>query len=280
MYGRILLVFQTAFMMQFFFQSFFITSEKPKLGLAFTVLAGLTNIVLDFLLVGVLRGGIVGAASATVISQMVGGIGPMFYFFNRKNSSLLHFVRPKFSAKALGKACANGSSELMTNLSASLVSALYNLQLMKLIGRRRRGGLRRVDVRGLYLCSGVHRLCPGCAPIISYHYGAENHDELKNLFRKSITMLAIAGVAMFASAQLMATPLAKMFVGYDARPDGADRACAEAVRVLLPAVRLQHFLLGVLYGVEQRCHLGGDLLPAHAGVSGVCGAGAAHGAGH
>lgn len=161
MYGRILLVFQTAFMMQFFFQSFFITSEKPKLGLAFTVLAGLTNIVLDFLLVGVLRGGIVGAASATVISQMVGGIGPMFYFFNRKNSSLLHFVRPKFSAKALGKACANGSSELMTNLSASLVSALYNLQLMKLIGRRRRGGLRRVDVRGLYLCSGVHRLCPG-----------------------------------------------------------------------------------------------------------------------
>ena len=101
MYGRILLVFQTAFMMQFFFQSFFITSEKPKLGLAFTVLAGLTNIVLDFLLVGVLRGGIVGAASATVISQMVGGIGPMFYFFNRKNSSLLHFVRPKFSAKAL-----------------------------------------------------------------------------------------------------------------------------------------------------------------------------------
>lgn len=193
MYGRILLVFQTAFMMQFFFQSFFITSEKPKLGLAFTVLAGLTNIVLDFLLVGVLRGGIVGAASATVISQMVGGIGPMFYFFNRKNSSLLHFVRPKFSAKALGKACANGSSELMTNLSASLVSALYNLQLMKLIG-----------------------YAQGCAPIISYHYGAENHDELKNLFRKSITMLAIAGVAMFASAQLMATPLAKMFVGYDA----------------------------------------------------------------
>ena len=181
MYGRILLVFQTAFMMQFFFQSFFITSEKPKLGLAFTVLAGLTNIVLDFLLVGVLRGGIVGAASATVISQMVGGIGPMFYFFNRKNSSLLHFVRPKFSAKALGKACANGSSELMTNLSASLV-----------IG-----------------------YAQGCAPIISYHYGAENHDELKNLFRKSITMLAIAGVAMFASAQLMATPLAKMFVGYD-----------------------------------------------------------------
>ena len=206
MYGRILLLFQTAFMMQFFFQSFFITSEKPKLGLAFTVLAGLTNIVLDFLLVGVLRGGIVGAASATVISQMVGGIGPMFYFFNRKNSSLLHFVRPKFSAKALGKACANGSSELMTNLSASLVSALYNLQLMKLIGAD------GVAAYGVLMYVGFIF----AAVFIGYHYGAENHDELKNLFRKSITMLAIAGVAMFASAQLMATPLAKTFVGYDA----------------------------------------------------------------
>lgn len=103
MYGRILLVFQTALYDAVLFQSFFITSEKPKLGLAFTVLAGLTNIVLDFLLVGVLRGGIVGAASATVISQMVGGIGPMFYFFNRKNSSLLHFVRPKFSSQSAGQ---------------------------------------------------------------------------------------------------------------------------------------------------------------------------------
>ena len=216
MYGRILLVFQTAFMMQFFFQSFFITSEKPKLGLAFTVLAGLTNIVLDFLLVGVLRGGIVGAASATVISQMVGGIGPMFYFFNRKNSSLLHFVRPKFSAKALGNACANGSSELMTNLSASLVSALYNLQLMKLIGADGVAAYGVLMYVGFIFASVFIGYAQGCAPIISYHYGAENHDELKNLFRKSITMLAIAGVAMFASAQLMATPLAKMFVGYDA----------------------------------------------------------------
>ena len=216
MYGRILLLFQTAFMMQFFFQSFFITSEKPKLGLAFTVLAGLTNIVLDFLLVGVLRGGIVGAASATVISQMVGGIGPMFYFFNRKNSSLLHFVRPKFSAKALGKACANGSSELMTNLSASLVSALYNLQLMKLIGADGVAAYGVLMYVGFIFAAVFIGYAQGCAPIISYHYGAENHDELKNLFRKSITMLAIAGVAMFASAQLMATPLAKTFVGYDA----------------------------------------------------------------
>ena len=264
-YGRILLVFQTAFMMQFFFQSFFITSEKPKLGLAFTVLAGLTNIVLDFLLVGVLRGGIVGAASATVISQMVGGIGPMFYFFNRKNSSLLHFVRPKFSAKALGKACANGSSELMTNLSASLVSALYNLQLMRLIGADGVAAYGVLMYVGCIFAAVFIGYAQGCAPIIRYHDGAENHD--------------------CRCGDVCQCPADGHAFGEDVRrlrhrPDGADRACAEAVRVLLPAVRLQHFLLGVLYGVEQRCHLGGDLLPAHAGVSGVCGAGAAHGAGH
>ena len=214
--GRILLVFQTAFMMQFFFQSFFITAEKPKLGLAFTVLAGCTNIVLDFVLVGVLRGGIAGAAAATVISQLVGGIGPMLYFANRKNTSLLHFVRPKFSAKALGKACANGSSELMTNLSASLVSALYNLQLMKLIGADGVAAYGVLMYVGFIFAAVFIGYAQGCAPIVSYHYGADNHDELKNLFRKSLTLLAIAGVAMFASAQLLATPLARMFVGYDA----------------------------------------------------------------
>ena len=215
MYCRILLVFQTAFMMQFFFQSFFITSEKPKLGLAFTVLAGLTNIVLDFLLVGVLRGGIVGAASATVISQMVGGIGPMFYFFNRKNSSLLHFVRPKFSAKALGKACANGSSELMTNLSASLVSALYNLQLMKLIGADGVAAYGVLMYVGFIFAAVFIGYAQGCAPIISYHYGAGNHAELKNLYKKSMSIILVWGVILFGAAQLLAPVLSKIFVGYN-----------------------------------------------------------------
>ena len=216
LYGRILLAFQTAFMMQYFFQSFFITSEKPKLGLLFTVLAGVTNIFMDFLLVGVLQGGIAAAAAATVLSQLVGGIGPLFYFFSSKNTSLLHFVRPKFSLKYLGKACANGSSELMTNLSASLVSALYNLQLIRLIGADGVAAYGVLMYVGFIFAAIFIGYAQGCAPIVSYHYGADNRDELKNLFRKSIFLLAAAGVAMFASAQLLATPLAKLFVGYDA----------------------------------------------------------------
>ena len=215
LYGRILLVFQTAFMMQFFFQSFFITAEKPKLGLAFTVLAGCTNIVLDFVLVGVLRGGIAGAAAATVISQLVGGIGPMLYFANRKNTSLLHFVRPKFSAKALGKACANGSSELMTNLSASLVSALYNLQLMKLIGAdgvAAYGVLMYVNMIFLAVFLGYS---VGSAPVVGYHYGAQNRDELKNLLKKSLILIGLFSVAMLGAAEYLAEPLARLFVGYD-----------------------------------------------------------------
>ena len=215
-YGRILLAFQTAFMMQFFFQSFFITAEKPKLGLLFTVLAGVTNIVMDFVLVGVLQGGIVGAAAATVLSQLVGGIGPLFYFFSSKNTSLLHFVRPTFSFKYLGKACANGSSELMTNLSASLVSALYNLQLIRLIGADGVAAYGVLMYVGFIFAAIFIGYSQGCAPIVSYHYGADNRDELKNLFRKSILLLSVAGVAMFAAAQLLATPLARMFVGYDA----------------------------------------------------------------
>lgn len=179
LYGTIITVFQTAFMLQFLFQSFFITAEKPKLGLFFTVAAGLTNMVLDFVFVGVMGLGITGAAAATVISQLIGGIGPMFYFARPGNGSLLHFVRPVFSGKALLKACTNGSSELMTNLSASLVGALYNWQLLRL------GGADGVAAYGVimyvsFIFAAIFiGYAQGCAPVVSYHYGADNTDELK-----------------------------------------------------------------------------------------------------
>ena len=215
LYGTIITVFQTAFMLQFLFQSFFITAEKPKLGLFFTVAAGLTNMVLDFVFVGVMGLGITGAAAATVISQLIGGIGPMFYFARPGNGSLLHFVRPVFSGKALLKACTNGSSELMTNLSASLVGALYNWQLLRL------GGADGVAAYGVimyvsFIFAAIFiGYAQGCAPIISYHYGAGNHAELKNLYKKSMSIILVWGVILFGAAQLLAPVLSKIFVGYN-----------------------------------------------------------------
>lgn len=216
LYGTIITVFQTAFMLQFLFQSFFITAEKPKLGLFFTVAAGLTNMVLDFVFVGVMGLGITGAAAATVISQLIGGIGPMFYFARPGNGSLLHFVRPVFSGKALLKACTNGSSELMTNLSASLVGALYNWQLLRL------GGADGVAAYGVimyvsFIFAAIFiGYAQGCAPVVSYHYGADNTDELKNLLRISLRVIAVGGVAMLCFSELLAAPLSRFFVGYDA----------------------------------------------------------------
>ena len=216
LYGRILLTFQTAFMLQYLFQSFFIAAEKPKLGLFFTVAAGVTNMVLDFVFVGVMGLGITGAAAATVISQLIGGIGPMFYFARPGNGSLLHFVRPVFSGKALLKACTNGSSELMTNLSASLVGALYNWQLLRL------GGADGVAAYGVimyvsFIFAAIFiGYAQGCAPVVSYHYGADNTDELKNLLRISLRVIAVGGVAMLCFSELLAAPLSRFFVGYDA----------------------------------------------------------------
>ena len=215
LYGRISCISLTAFMLQNVFQSFFVAAGKPQLGLKVIVAAGCTNIVLDALFIGVLHFGIAGAAFATMTSEFIGGLLPVVYFF-RKNDNLLHFVKPVFDRRVFLKTCTNGSSELMTNLSMSLVNALYNLQLMKIAGENGVAAYGAVMYVNFIFVATFLGYAIGCAPVISYHYGAENHDELKNLFRKSITMLAIAGVAMFASAQLMATPLAKMFVGYDA----------------------------------------------------------------
>lgn len=216
LYGTIITVFQTAFMMQFLFQSFFIAAEKPKLGLMFTVAAGVTNMVLDFVFVGVMGLGITGAAAATVVSQLVGGVGPVFYFARPNNGSLLHFTRPVFSLKMLGKACANGSSELMTNLSASLVGALYNWQLMRLEGADGVAAYGVIMYVSFIFAAIFIGYSQGCAPVVSYHFGAGNTDELKNLLRISLRVIAVVGVIMLCSSELLAAPLSRFFVGYDA----------------------------------------------------------------
>ncbi len=213
-YGRIILAVLPALILQYEFQSFFITAEKPKLGLAVTVAAGVANMVLDALFVGVLRWGLVGAAAATAISQSVGGIIPLIYF-GRPNTSLLRLTRTKFDGRALLKACANGSSELMSNISMSVVGMLYNIQLMKYAGEdgvATYGVLMYVNMIFLAAFIGYS---VGVAPVIGYHYGAGNHGELKGLLKKSLVLIGIFSVGMVALAEGLARPLALIFVGYD-----------------------------------------------------------------
>ncbi len=213
-YGRILLVALVPFMLQNVFQSFLVTAEKPKLGLIVTVTAGLTNMVLDFLLIGVIRGGVVGAALATGISQVVGGVIPLIYFA-RENSSELRLVPAKVNYRALWKTCFNGSSELMTNISMSLVSMLYNLQLLKYAGENGIAAYGVIMYVNFIFVAVFIGYAIGTAPIIGYNYGSGNKVELKNVFRKSICFNLVTGVFMCVIAILMASLLAGIFVGYD-----------------------------------------------------------------
>lgn len=214
LYGRIVLCFNTAFMLQNLFQTFLTTAQKPKLGLLATVCAGVTNMALDALFVAGFRWGIAGAALATGLSQVVGGVLPLIYFL-RPNDSLLRLCRTKLEFKPLLQACTNGSSEMMNNISSSVVSMLFNFQLMRLAGEdgvAAYGVLMYVNFIFLAIFIGY---TIGTAPIIGYHYGAENHAEVKNILGKSLKLMMGVGVAMTLLAWLLATPLAKIFVGYD-----------------------------------------------------------------
>lgn len=215
LYGRILIFFQTAFMLQCAFQNFMVVAEKPKFGLLITVGSGLTNIVLDALFVAVFKWGIAGAAAATVISQVVGAVVPIIYF-SRKNNSLLRITKPIFDFKILLKVCTNGSSELMTNLSASLVNILYNFQLMKIAGENGVAAYGVIMYVNFIFSAVYFGYAIGSAPVVSFNYGAANSKELKNLFKKSLFITGLFGFLMFTSSQLSASPLAKWFVGYDA----------------------------------------------------------------
>lgn len=214
LYGRILLVSLTAFLLQNVFQSFFVTAEKPQLGLKVTIAAGLTNIVLDYLFIAVFRWGIAGAAVATAISETVGGLFPILYFA-RKNESLLQLVKAPLDVRALGKACANGSSELMTNLSMSIVNSLYNLQLISIAGENGVAAYGTIMYVNFIFIAIFLGYSIGSAPIIGYHYGAGSHQELKNLLRMSLSIVGICGILLILLAQIMAAPLAGIFVGYD-----------------------------------------------------------------
>ncbi len=213
-YGRINLYTLPAYILQFAFQSFFITAEKPDLGLKVTIIAGITNMVLDALLVAVFPLGVVGAALATDLSQCVGGIVPLLYFA-KKNTSTLRLTKTNFHAKTFKKACVNGSSELLSNIAMSLVSMLYNVQLLKYAGEdgvAAYGVLMYVNLIFLAVFIGYSI---GTAPIVSYHYGAENCVELKSLRKKSIAIIGISSVVMFVLAEVLSWPLAMIFANYD-----------------------------------------------------------------
>lgn len=213
-YGRIVTGFTVAFMLQNVFQSFLIAAEKPKLGLLATVLAGITNMALDAIFIIVFKWGVAGAAIATGLSQCVGGIFPLIYF-SRDNSSLLRLTKTKLEIKPILNACGNGSSELMSNISSSVVSMIYNFQLMKYVGEdgvSAYGVLMYVQFIFVAIYIGY---AIGCAPITGYHFGARNHNELKNMLRKSSFLSAVSGVVLTILAIALSSPLAKIFVGYD-----------------------------------------------------------------
>lgn len=213
-YGTVILSALPFYMLQYEFQSFMVTAEKPGLGLAVTVAAGMTNIVLDALFTAVFQWGLVGAAAATALSQTVGGVIPLIYFA-RPNKSILYLCKTNFDGHSLLKACANGSSELMSNISMSIVSMLYNIQLLAYAGEAgvaAYGVLMYVNMIFLAVFIGYS---VGVAPVIGYHYGAENHAELKSLFGKSLKITFIFSVVMFLLSELLGKPLALIFVGYN-----------------------------------------------------------------
>ena len=213
-YGRLLICACPFFMMQNIFQSFLVVAEKPKMGLVLTIGAGITNIILDALFIVIFKWGLLGAALATCISQVLGGGIPLLYFCF-PNKTALRFGKFVMQMRELFKACTNGSSELVTNISVAFVSILYNYQLVKIAGENgiaSYGALMYVSCifAAVFIGYGI-----GTSPVISYHYGAENKDEVKNLLKKNMIFAAVSGIVLFLVSEMLSSPVAKIFTGYD-----------------------------------------------------------------
>lgn len=214
-YSRVCLIFNVMFMLQNVFQSFLVTAEKPKLGLIVIIAAGCTNMGLDALFVAGFGWGVVGAALATGLSQTIGGLLPLIFFLRRNNGSRLYFVRTRLEARPIVQSCTNGASELMTNISSSLVSMLYNIQLIKLAGENGVSAYGVLMYVQFVFAAVFIGYAIGTSPIVGYNYGAQNHAELQNMRGKSVKLTLCTGVVMVILAQILAPMLAGIFVGYD-----------------------------------------------------------------
>lgn len=214
-YGRIVLLGIPFYMLQNMFQNFLIASEKPQLGLIVTIAAGVTNMVLDALFIAVLGWGVAGAAAATALGQCVGGLVP-FVYFARKNSSKLSLVKTRLMGGALFHACTNGSSELVSNVSMSLVGMLYNLQLMKFAGENGVAAYGVIMYVNFIFIAIFLGYAYGSAPIVAFNYGARRTEELQNVLKKSLKLILGTGISLFLIATVFAGVLSGLFVGYDA----------------------------------------------------------------
>ena len=214
LYLRINMIGVVFFMLQNLFQNFLITAEKPRIGFAITLIAGCTNMLLDWILVGICDLGIAGAAWATVTSQIVGGAVPFIYFAFSK-SSILKLTGTRFEAKVIAKTCCNGVSEFLSNVSASIVGFLYNLQLMHYVGENGVSAYGVIMYVSFVFVAIYIGYSMGVAPIIGFNYGAGNKTELQNIFRKSVVILTITNIIMFVMAEVLTVPMAKIFVGYN-----------------------------------------------------------------
>lgn len=214
LYGRIFILALPAWILLYEFQLFFVTAEKPKLGLFVTVAAGVTNIVLDALFIIVFKWGLAGAAAASALGQMVGGIFPLIYF-GRKNNSLLKLTKTSFDGKAVVKCCTNGSSELMSGIAMSFVGIVYNMQLLKYAGENGVAAYGVLMYVSMIFSATFLGYSSGVAPVFGYHYGAGDHTELKGLLKKSLVIIGAFSISMLILAEVLAHPISAIFVGYD-----------------------------------------------------------------
>ena len=214
LYGRILCGTLTLFMLQTSFQTFLSAAERPVMGFVLTVSAGITNMALDALFVAVFKWGLVGAAAAACMSQVVGGLVPLVYFFS-PNKSALRLGKAKWNGVILFKTFTNGSSELLSNIAMSIVSILYNLQLIRFAGENGIAAYGCLMYVGFIFAAVFLGWGIGTSPIVSYHYGAENRAELQNLYKKNLLAMGVFGLAMFVSAEALSVPFSRLFTGYD-----------------------------------------------------------------
>lgn len=214
-YGRICAAGMPAFMMQMGIQPFFMVAGRPRMGTWISLVSGLLNIGLDALFIIVCGWGLAGAAAGSMLACCFGGFYPLWYFSSRFNRSSLAFKATGFEFGPLAKACSNGLSEFVGNISFNIVSMCYNWQLMRFYGENGVAAYSVILYLGFIFVAVYSGYNMTVTPLVGFNFGAGNKRELRSLLRHSLTLMLVLGVLLAGTAELLAGPAARLFVGYD-----------------------------------------------------------------
>lgn len=185
----------------------------PRLAVATVITCGLSNVILDYVFVGLMGHGLAGAAVATGISQVISTVVYLIHFTVGKSN--LEFVEVKFSFDTLKSIFSLGVGDFVSEVGIAMIVLFYNIFIIKFLGEKSIATFSVISYVNNLALTCFAGITQGTQPLLSYYYGKKDYDSLKKLFRLATAAIFVTGVVFLVASQLFPERIFRIFLDVD-----------------------------------------------------------------